>query len=130
MAMSIPELLKSYFEIQRQLYDAFGYQEDWVVIPVSDETANYWMLTGDREKQGSVAYSPDPLTRESIEDGGALYSADIYTQRHLPKWVYRTETHTMVCADTRTDGNKFLMIFDNTKECTDHELAELYEETW
>jgi hypothetical protein len=48
-----------------------------------------------------------------MEDG---YAAEIYTQRFLPKWVYRGAEYTMVCVDTRTDGNKFLMVFDNKKE--------------
>lgn len=45
-----------------------------------------------------------------------MYSNEIYTQRFLPKWVYRGKDYTMICVDTHTDGNKFLQIFDNSKE--------------
>jgi hypothetical protein len=63
-----------------------------------------------------VRYFEEPLTKELVE-GGATYSAVIYRQRFLPKWVYRKDDFTMICADTQTDGNKYLMIFDNQKEC-------------
>jgi len=33
----------------------------------------------------------------------------------------------MVCVDTQTDGNKFLMIFDNEKECKDKDIIEAGE---
>jgi hypothetical protein len=33
----------------------------------------------------------------------------------------------MVSADTQTDGNKFLMVFDADKECTDEALRSQYK---
>ena len=56
-------------------------------------------------------------TPEQLDDAdGNYYEDEIYTQRFLPKWVYRGEDYTMVCVDTHTDGNQFLRIFDNLKE--------------
>jgi hypothetical protein len=57
-------------------------------------------------------------TIEALDDweAGEYYSNEIYTQRFLPKWVYRTDDYTMICVDTHVDGNKFLQIFDNAKE--------------
>ena len=49
-------------------------------------------------------------------EAGEYYSASIYTQRFLRKWVYRGKDFTLVCMDTHTDGNKFLGVFDNSKE--------------
>jgi len=104
------KLLKDYFELQKQIFNYFGYVEDWVAIPLNDLTDVYWHLTGeDSGKQ--VFYSPDKSFNEDC-----LYSNYIYTQCFLPKWVYRGKDYTMICGDTRCDGNKFLQIFDNKKE--------------
>lgn len=111
--------LKDYFKLQEEIFQYFGYKEDWVCIPLSDETSQYWTLQLDSRGGGECIRSPEPITRESIEDGSNIYSGSIYTQRFLPKWVYRGPEYTMVCVDTHCDGNKFLMVFDNTKECPD-----------
>lgn len=105
------ELLKKYFELQKQIHDYFGYVEDWKVIPLSDATNQYWFIDGN-----SVIFADEPITEQIMEDG-AYYSCEIYTQRFLPKYVYRGEDYTMVSADTHTDGNKLLMVFDNKLEC-------------
>lgn len=124
------ELLEQYFDLQKQIYDYFGYAEDWVVIPLQGNTDSYWFVDQEYNGQGKVVWSPEPLTKESVEAGDKIYSGSIYTQRFLPRWVYRAEKYTMVCVDTHTDGNKFLLIFDNTKECKDKTLKELHEEVW
>jgi hypothetical protein len=123
------KLLQEYFELETKIHEYFGYKEDWVKIPLSDETEHYWFLTG--ESYGDKCYySPEPLTAESIRDGEALYSGSIYTQRFLPKWVYRGLEYAMVCVDTHCDGNKFLMIFDNSKEFRDEELTKECAQRW
>jgi len=122
------KLLKDYFRLKKEIHDYFGYREDWVDIPLSDETDCYWFVTG--EGHGGVCvWGDEPLTEEFVRDGG-IYSGPIYTQRFLPKWVYRKDDYTMVCVDTQTDGNKFLMIFDNSKECKDQKVVEAYKEAW
>ena len=128
--MDLDTLLNSYNKIYEEIHSVFGYKEDWRIIPLNDCRKNYWFLTGDKEKHGSVVYSTEPLTISSVSLGKTIYSATIYTQRFLSQWVYRTKTHTMVCADTHCDDNKFLMIFDNLLECTDPELIKIYEEKW
>ena len=104
------KLLDEYFKLQKQIYEYFGYKEDWVVIPIDDCTEYYWKLFG--EGPGEVYFG------DTIEDikGENGYSNEIYTQRFLPKWVYRGEEYTMIVVDTNVDGNKFLQIFDNKKE--------------
>lgn len=108
-------LTSQYFGIQKQLYNYFGYEEDWVVIPLNDSRKYYWSLIGDPAQSVIFAKSKERLFDES----GNHYENSIYTQRFLKKWVYRGEKLTMVCADTHTDGNKFLQIFDNSKEVFD-----------
>jgi hypothetical protein len=127
--MDLKNKINEYFDLQKEIYNYFGYQEDWVTIPLDYNLDSYWMLTGDKERDARVVWSDEPLTKESIESG-KIYSGVIYTQRFLPKWVYRTDDFTMVSVDTRCDGNKFLMVFDNSKECNDNSLCELYVKKW
>lgn len=104
------KLLDDYFALQKQIYDYFGYVEDWVVIPLDDARAVYWRLT-----ETEVQFSPTEAELGN-EQSDKYYVNEIYTQRFLQKWVYRGAEFTMVCVDTHTDGNKFLQIFDNAKE--------------
>jgi hypothetical protein len=106
------KLLDDYFALQQQIFDHFGYVENWRVIPLDDARDYFWRLAG--EGPGEVQYAK--TERELAEREGDCYSAEIYTQRFLSKWVYRTADYTLVCADPHVDGNKFLMVFDNTKE--------------
>ena len=105
------KLLNEYNALKKQIHEYFGYIEDWVTIPFDDATDMYWRLDG--EGPGEVRFAEYP---EEVDD---MYANEIYTQRFLPKWVYRGEEYTMICVDTHTDGNKFLQIFDNSKEIKD-----------
>jgi hypothetical protein len=107
------QLLNEYNAKRKELFDYFGYVEDWVAIPVDDATTYYWRLTGEG-RGDEVQFAPTP--EEVINEEGNYYTNEIYTQRFLPKWVYRGADYTMVVVDTHTDGNKFLQIFDNEKE--------------
>lgn len=108
------KLLDDYFALQEAIYKYFGYVEDWCVIPMEDCTDYLWYLTGE-------GHGDEVHFASSVEDfsNGEWYSDEIYTQRHLPKWVYRGEEYTMICVDTHTDGNKFLKVFSNEKELKD-----------
>lgn len=124
------KILNDYFALQKQIYDYFGYVEDWKVIPIDNRLGDHWMVILNENGGGSYVHSPEPFTEESVKAGSTIYSGSIYTQRFLTKWVYRGEEYTMVCADTHTDGNKFLMIFENSKECKDDALKQLYLDHW
>ncbi len=105
------QLLDEYFALQKAIYEYFGYVEDWVVIPLDDCREAYWYLTDD-----AVKYAK---TEEELLDEDKQFGNEIYTQRFLPKYIYRGTDFTMICVDTHTDGNKFLQIFDNAKERPD-----------
>ena len=136
------KILDDYLKLQGELFDYFGYVEDWRVIPVDDRRDYFWHLTGEKHgdkvvytekkedalilkehswdwekawpaKEGKTIYDDD-IYEEAEKH--ATYSDEIYTQRHLPKWVYRGADFTMVCVDTHSDGNQFLAIYDNAKE--------------
>jgi len=104
--------LDAYFKAQEKVYSYFGYQENWRAIPLNDARAMFWCLEG--EGPGLVCYADSK--EELATQSGEYYEASIYTQRHLPKWVYRGKDYTMVVADTHCDLNIFLMIFSNSKE--------------
>ena len=107
------KLLTQYMKQQENIYSYFGYKEDWVAIPLNDSTEMIWGIIGGEGHGGSVRFAP---TDEIFDSEGDYYENEIYTQRFLPKWVYRGAEYTMICVDTHTDGNKFLQIFANDKE--------------
>jgi hypothetical protein len=106
------KLLNDYLALQAQIHAYFGYVEDWRAIPIEDRREYFWRLNG--EGPGTVGYAK--TEQELADQDGDYYEDEIYTQRHLPRWVYRGAEFSMVCVDTHTDGNKFLAIFDNAKE--------------
>ena len=115
------ELLQEYFKLQKEIYEYFGYVEDWVVIPLNDGTDWHWHLSG----EGSGNFLRYASDEDALNDPDMnYYEGAVYTQKFLPKWVYRTDLYTMVCVDTKCDGNKFLMVLDNSKE---HALQEHLE---
>jgi hypothetical protein len=109
------DLITAYFRLQAEIYSLFDYVEDWRVIPLDDQRHRHWYYDGN-ETHGTVWFSDQELTTEILQEGKHLYSATLYTQRFLPRWIYRADGLTMICADTHTDGNKFLMIFSNELE--------------
>ena len=104
--------LDEYLKLKQEIFDYFGYVEDYKIIPIEDSRDMYWTLYQDKYGNGQVSFGP---TKEEV----GLYVNEIYTQRFLPKWVYRAKDYTMICVDTHCDGNKFLQIFDNSKEVKD-----------
>src|ERR1700759_1660086 len=110
--MSHP-LFDAFDAARKALHEHVGYVEDWRVIPEDDQTDMYWHLQG--EGRGDSVLYADSV--EELESGdGNYYSNEIYTQRHLPKWVYRGAELTMVVVDTHCDGNQFIQFFSNDKE--------------
>lgn len=126
------KLLKQYFDLQKKIYDYFGYEEDWVVIPLDDCTNRYWSLIQNQYGGGHVFWGDAGkcLTLEDITKGESIYSGVIYTQRFLPKWVFRGAEYTMVSVDTQCDGNKLLMVFDNNLEIVDEKMKQEYTNRW
>lgn len=107
-------ILINYNKAKKELFEYFGYKEDWVAIPVDDATEYYWNLTG--EGSGDSVRFGKKI--DVITLSGDHYENEIYAQRFLKKWVYQGKDYTMICVDTHVDGNKFLQIFDNSKKIT------------
>lgn len=83
---------------------------------MADLTNVYWTLTGESAHDCVFFNYEDEHNPEDTFSDRWTYAFDIYAQRFLPKWVYRREDYTMICVDAGCDGNKFLAIFDNSKE--------------
>jgi len=113
-ARSLDDLIDEYEEALTEIHERFGYVENWRSIPIDldDKRECWWFL---REDLDEVVYGDDehPYDPQDIADGNC-FTNEIYKQRFLKKWVYETDTHTMICVDTHTDGNKFLQIFRNS----------------
>jgi len=99
------ELLNKYFEIQKEIYDYFGYVENWTVSPLEDCTNYYWILIDDS------VYFADELS--NFMDG-SYYDAEIFGTSETR--ICRKSDYTMITVDTNCDGNRFLQIFNNAKE--------------
>jgi hypothetical protein len=109
------EVIDQYNAAKQAIFDHVGYVEDWVVIPLSDDREMFWRLEDSESFGTQLRYA---CTEEDLENesGDFYYLDEIYTQRFLPKWVYRGAEFTIVCCNPGVDGNKFLRILDNTKE--------------
>lgn len=86
----------------------------------------YWRINGDGYGGGDVYYH-DELEHILLDDE-EYYGDEIYTQRFYSKWVYRGDDYAMVMVDTHTDGNRFLAVFDNSKELHDDMITLIIEE--
>ena len=106
------ELLDRYNALRTEVFAYFGYIEKWRVLPLDDARQYFWKLDG--EGPGTVKFAE--TEGELANESGHYYENEIYTLRHLPKWVYRGADFTMIAVDTRGEGNQFLQIFANANE--------------
>lgn len=112
--MTAFKLLDEYLEAKQKLHDYFGYVSDWKEIPMDDARDYFWSLEQNDNGSGSVHYAE--TKEELMSQEGNCYFDTIYTQRFLPKFVYRAKDFTMISCNPHVDGNYFLRIFDNSKE--------------
>jgi hypothetical protein len=119
--VKINAVVDAYFEHRAAIFKHVGYVENWRILPIVDYRRDYWSV--DKFEREYVRHSPN---REAIaywiehddygKYGDRVYENSIYTQRHLPKWVYRGKELTIVVVDTHTDGNQYLQLFANDRE--------------
>jgi hypothetical protein len=94
----IPKLLEQHSKSLCEIHSYFGYEPEWRVYPIDDMTDVMWKISG---------------TVVKFMDGkGIEYEMSTYGTNP----IYKGAEYTMICVDTQTDGNKFLSIFDNSKE--------------
>lgn len=105
------DVFDEYVKLQKDIFDYFGYVENWRILPLVFDLEMFWAENGTNVVFSESGYN---LTDEDLV--GNHYCNEIYTQRHLPKHVYRSDKYTMIVVDTNTDGNQFLQVLDNNKE--------------
>jgi hypothetical protein len=106
--------LDDFLDAKEKVFKYFEYKESHRVVPIVDFRKYYWAII-DNEAQGEIVFHEEELTEERLSDED-YYTAEIYTQRFLKKWVYRKNLYTMIYVDIQIDDNKFLAIFSNKKE--------------
>ena len=108
------DLLDEYKELRANIFDYFGYTDDWRVLPFDDARKYYWSLTGGGSSI-NVRFA-ESLVELEDEEAREYYENEIYTQHLLPKGVHSGEKYTMIRVDAHGDGNPLLQIFSNDKE--------------
>jgi hypothetical protein len=103
------DIIDGYFKQLQEVYEYFGFKEDWVIYPLEDYRKYHWKIVNDEE----VYFGEKD---DVINETGNHYVNEIYKQRFYNQWIYRGEKYTMIFVDTHTDGNKFFAIYDNLKE--------------
>lgn len=129
-ARTLDALFDDYFELRATIIDAFGHCEDWRQFVITDERDAHWMIAGGEGDGGLLVWSPDPFTDAILRAGKTIYTARIFTYRHLEQYVFRAHGHVLVLADTQSDGNVFLFALRADRECTDDGLRTLAKECW
>ena len=111
----IMELLDNYLDIQKKIYEHFGYSDDRGLLPISDLRQYFWRLMLDINH---IRFSEN--TEALIGEYTVFY--DYYDE--VDDVIYKTEEHTMILINPDYEGEKFLMIFDNKKEIIDKSKEE------
>lgn len=102
-------LMQNYQAALQELYDHVGFEEDWVIYPIDDNTDKFWATDG---HQVFYADSEEELKSQD----GNYYEDDVYKQRFYKKWIYRGKEMTMIFCHPHVDGMKWFRLFDNAKE--------------
>ena len=103
-------MLDKYFELEKEIYDYFGYDQGWRMLQLSDETESFWTVAND-DRHDHVCFgsaAPD-------DEAEWMYSLSADWGVAENRWVYRGEDYTMLVLDTQ-QRSKVLVIFDNKKE--------------
>ena len=117
--MSIRDDISKLASLKKSVLEAFGYEEQWRSLEIEDNTDCYWFSTN-----RSVYLAKCPFTEDLIKEGKELYTNELMGFRGSSDGL------VMMDFDTNTDFNRFLGIFDTSKQCKDLRLIELAEECW
>lgn len=102
-------IIENYNKCLQDIYNHVGFEEDYVVYPIDDDTQYYWQTENDY-----VRYAKTEEELENIEAGN-YYKDEIYKQRFYDRWVYIGVDYTMIFCDPHVDGMRYFRLFDNKK---------------
>ena len=119
---TLKEKLDMYYQLQKEIYEYFGYREEWHVYPLNDDTEYYWYL-GDYEVHFSeVKENLEKIVANGLSwEGEGIDSSDYYTNLLIggdKGLAGKGADFTLLRVDTQADGNDFLMVLSNDKEVT------------
>lgn len=96
------KLLDTYLEVTQEIYDYFGYQENWEVLPIQDSREYFWRISDMELQYGNTAL-------DIIEETENSYAEDIIDK------IYEGDEYTLIGVST-SSGQSYLRIFDNEKQ--------------
>ncbi len=116
--------IDEYFKLQQEIYNLFGYKEEWRVYPLDDRRDVWWSIQGNtvwwsKKKENHQQLIDQEYDYDGIPDSD-VYSGDIRGNWRLDPYnlqIYQDADKklSMIIIDTNTDFNVFLTIFDNDK---------------
>lgn len=99
------DIIDKFNESRDQIYEYFGFKEDWVVFPIDDKRGYFWKVIDD-----VVRFAK---TKEQFESAGDYSENEILKHRFYPQSIYVGKDLTMMIVDTHVDGQRYFQIFDN-----------------
>lgn len=93
--------LDSYFKLQEEIHEYFGYRENCEIYSIQDYREVKWYIQGN--------------TLQFI-DNEEEYLFEIYLDSPFAKRVYEREDFTFILCNTGCDGNIYFFIVDNQKK--------------
>lgn len=109
------KLFQEYEKNKKEIFEYFGYVEDWRIIPLDFCCEFFWHIEVENRINGSVIFAE---SKDALLDThkGDYYCSELFRRRQLPNPVFRGKDYTMIVADTEVDENQVLHVFDNSKE--------------
>lgn len=104
------QLLDNYLDLEKQIYEYFGFTETWQVLPIQDCRKYYWRINYSRD---GVDFADSE--KELAEETGNYYKNSFFYSPGEDMPVYPGKGYALIMVDTHTDGNKFMSIFDKSK---------------
>ena len=118
--------LKKHTQSLQDIYDYFEYEEPCMVFPIDDRTEFFWDIGNDsvtfcHKKKNMIWCSKtnEWTCPEHCDDDfyiDEFYYINTVPENQKKKNIYIGKDYTMIVVDTRTDGNSFLAIYNNSKK--------------
>ncbi len=82
--------LDEYLALQKEIFDYFGYVEDWAVLPIDDRRDFYWFQEGKSHSQRAHQFTQKYRWQRMIELIEKMREDGVLLKR-LWKWAVSTE---------------------------------------
>ena len=105
--------LDAYNEALHSIFDYFGLDTSWEVVPIEDDREYFWKLNPD-ESQVFFFDDKEIIEKECDDSTAECFSNDIYIVKGCPKHIFVGKEHTLIV--TVFGAYKALAIFDNKKQ--------------